>query len=368
MSENQLTFQDAAALNQRRNVQTKSTIAQKVGKIYSARAFNNKCLRLAEDIFRLLVRDTETKVREVLADSLKHSQSLPRDVVDSILKDVDSVAVPFIQYYAELSDEDLIDIINIDNITRHHAVARRQGLSDNVSSHIVDKCADEVVEDLLTNESAQIEPPTFEKIIAKYPENEILKKGMIYRANLPFSVIEKILDKLSDKLKTYLVLNHNMPQDFTANLINEIKEKLTLKVSSEYSSDDRIKEFVRQLFNANRLTYSLITRAICSGDLKFFEYAVSFMSETPVVTVRKILFNSQADFEVRNLLRKALLPKSVFPAIFSALKVINDIRFDCCRTDSHLFTRKVIERILSYTPTTDELSDEDINYLISQIS
>ena len=362
-----ISAQDVDALKKRRDVQTKSDITGKLCIGYNSSALSEKCMHLAEGIFRLLLRDTEIKVRETLASNLKDAHDLPRDIVDSILQDADSVALPFIQYYASFNDDDLINIINLGNTNRSKAVASRPNLSQPVSSHIIEKCSDEVLEALVKNETADLKDTDFEEIINKHPNNEILKKGIVYRTDLPFTVIEKIIDKLSDILKRHLLLNHNMPLDFTTDLVNEIKEKLTLKLSADYSNDDQIKEFVHHLFMANRLTYSLVTRAICSGDLKFFEYAVSFMSETPITNVRKILFNSQADFEVRNLLRKALLPKSVFPAILNALKVINDIRFDCCRTNSKLFGRKVIERVLSFNSTTDELSAEDINYLISQI-
>ena len=50
---------------------------------------------------------------------------------------------------------------------------------------------------------------------------------------------------------------------------------------------------------------------------------------------------------IRNLLRKARIPKSLFPAVFSALKVIREIRFDCCRTDRKTFAHKVVERIFT---------------------
>ena len=104
------------------------------------------------------------------------------------------------------------------------------------------------------------------------------------------------------------------------------------------------------------------------GDLKFFEYAIAYLSNTPLLDVRKILFNSQADFVIRNLLRKAFIPKTMFPAVFSALNVIHDIKLDCGRKSKNTFVHKVIERILSVGSTNEELSENDINYLISKIS
>ena len=367
MDNNSINRQDVEILQKSRDIASKSNIAQKVGKYYSSDNISPGNRLLAENIFRLLVKDTEIKVREVLADTLKYSNDLPHDIIDSIIKDKDSVALPFIQYYSSLTDDDLISILKASNLSKQKAVAKRKKLNSKISSFIADNCTDEVIEKLITNETAEIPNQAFENIINKYPENDILKKGIIYRENLPFEVIEKIISHISYKLKAYLVLNHNLPQDFASDLINEIKEKLTLKVSEEYSQDDQIRDFVQHLYKANRLTYSLVTRAICAGDLMFFEHALSFLAEMPVANVRKILFNSSADFEIRNLLRKALLPKSVFPTIFSALKVINEVKFDCGQTNSKLFSRKVIERILSYTPSTDELSNEDLNYLLSQL-
>ena len=104
------------------------------------------------------------------------------------------------------------------------------------------------------------------------------------------------------------------------------------------------------------------------GDMKFFEYALVYLSNTPIQEVRKTLFNPSADFMIRNLLRKAFIPKTMFPAVFSALKVIKEIKFDCNKSNRKSFAHKVIERILSYTPNNEELSEEDIRYLVSKIS
>ena len=71
---------------------------------------------------------------------------------------------------------------------------------------------------------------------------------------------------------------------------------------------------------------------------------------------------------IRNLLRKAFIPKEMFPAVFSALNVIRDIHFDCNKSNKDTFVHKVIERILSVGNADEELSESDINYLISKIS
>lgn len=368
MSENSLNRQDALDLAKNATTENKSIVARKISAHYQEGAFSPQAVKLAEDIFRIMIRDTEIKVREVLSDSLKHCSDLPKDVVSAIINDKDSVAVPFLQYYTSLTNEDMIKILNVPGINKQKAIAKREGLSAEVSQYIAEKCSDEVVGELISNEKADIREKAFDTIVAKYSENDDIKQRLVHRSELPVSVIEKIVDKLSYRLKNYLMLNHNLPKDLATNLVDEVKEKITLSISEEYSSDNQIEELVHQLYKANRLTPGLVVRSICLGDLKFFEYAIVYLSETPIAEVRKILFNSQADFMIRNLLRKAFIPKTVFPAIFSALKVIREIKFDCGRTNRKSFGHKVVERILSFTQNNDELSQEDIKYLVSKIN
>ncbi len=368
MDQNRLNRQDVANLAHEASVDNKSTIARKVSAYYSGADISPQAARLAEDIFRIMVHDTELKVREVLSDSLKHCVDLPQDVVTAIINDKDSVAVPFVQYYGSLTNDDLIKILNMPGLNRQKAVAKRANLSAEVSQYIAERCSDEVVGELVSNEQADIRENTFNTIVTKYSESDDIKQRLVYRSELPASVVEKIIDKLSYKLKTHLMLYHNLPKNLATQLVDEVKEKITLSISEEYSSDEQVEELVHQLYKANRLTPSLVVRSICLGDLKFFEYAIVYLSETPIAEVRKILFNEQADFMIRNLLRKAFIPKGVFPAIFSALKVIREIRFDCGRSSRKAFGHKVVERILSFTQNNDELGPDDIKYLVSKIN
>ncbi len=368
MSKLELSKKDIERLSQDLSVENKALTAQKVSAYYDGKDISEKGRKLAEDIFRIMVEDVQIKVREVLSESLKNCKSIPRDIVLKLINDQDSVAIPFIKYYDNLTDEDLINIIEAQSINKQKAVALRKGLSADVSQYIVDKCSEDVVGVLITNETANLREQTFNSIISKYPDSENIKKNLVYRSELPTSVIEKIVNSLSEDLQKRLIITHNLPNDIATDIVEQVKEKTTLKISEEYSTDKQIEELVHQLYTSNHLTPSLVVRSICMGDLKFFEYALVYLSNTPLLEVRKILFNLQVDFMIRNLLRKAFIPKSMFPAVFSALNVIKDIRFGCQKSDRASFVHKVIERILSVNSSSDELSEEDVNYLISKIS
>ena len=143
MKDEKLNRRDVENLAQDANVENKSNVARKVGAYYSGSSIPPQAAKLAEDIFRIMVHDTEIKVREALSDSLKHCADLPQDVVTAIINDKDSVAVPFLQYYVSLTNEDLIKILNMPGINRQKAVAKRSGLSAEVSQYIAERCPDE---------------------------------------------------------------------------------------------------------------------------------------------------------------------------------------------------------------------------------
>lgn len=368
MNNSTLNKQDVINLAASPTPQNKAIIADKLSTSYGNNNLSATERSLAEDIFRIMIKDTEIRVREALSNSLKKCVNLPNDIVKAIITDRDSVAAPFLQYYSSLSSDDLIKILKISTPQKQKAIAKRKDIPFNVSQYIAEECIKEVIEELVSNEKTQINEQVFNIIIDKFPQDEDINQRIVYRSEIPPTIAEKIVDKLSNKLKTYLLLNHNLPKDMVSNLVEDVKERITLSISEEYSTDNKIEELVRQLYKANRLSSGMVVRAICLGDIKFFEYALVYLSETPIAEVRKILFNPQADFMVRNLLRKALLPKSVFPAIFSALKIINEIKFDCETPGRKDFGHKVIERILSFIRNNEDINNDDINYLLSKIN
>lgn len=368
MKDLHLTKEDISSLAKGQSIENKSSTIKKIAYYYTAQgelSVNGK--QLAEDIFRFMVQDVEIKVREVLAESIKNSQNLPQDIVLKLINDTETVSVPFIKCYNDLSSDDLISIIESQNINKQKAVASRHNLPEEISQVISEQCSEEVVSTLISNETAKIAEQTYENIVSRYGDSENIKTKLVNRPLLPSKIISKIMDSLSDELKKRLIMVHELPENIASDLIEQVKEKTTLKISADFSSDKQIDDLVRQLYKSNRLTPSLVVRAICMGDLKFFEYSLVYLSNTPLLEVRKILFNNQADFVVRNLLRKAFIPKTMFPAVFSALNVVRDIRFDCGKNSKDTFVHKVIERILSVGNADEELSESDINYLISKI-
>ena len=95
-----LTSDDVASLAKGQSIETKSSTIKKVAHYYTnASDISTTGIQLAEDIFRLMLQDIEVKVRSVLAESIKNSANLPRDIVTKIIADSETVSIPFIKFY-----------------------------------------------------------------------------------------------------------------------------------------------------------------------------------------------------------------------------------------------------------------------------
>ena len=117
-----LNTDDIKALSENLCAETKSDTVQKISAYYNGNSLTPLGIKLAEDIFRILAHDVEIQVREILSESLKNSHNIPPDIVESLINDQDSVAVPFIKCYESFSKEDLLRILELPNINKQKII------------------------------------------------------------------------------------------------------------------------------------------------------------------------------------------------------------------------------------------------------
>src|SRR4030067_1096960 len=85
-----LTQADVARLLSDPSAETRAETAAKIAAQFDGATLNEGERRLAEEIFRFMVRDAEVRVREALSRNLKSSRDLPHDVALALARDVAS--------------------------------------------------------------------------------------------------------------------------------------------------------------------------------------------------------------------------------------------------------------------------------------
>lgn len=316
--------QDVARLMADPSPEAKLTLVEKLTHQYTAEGsdhFKAEESHLAEDIFRLLMKNAETHVRAALAENLKIAGNVPHDIVVSMAKDVAEVSLPVLQFSDVLSEADLLEIVQSSNDeARHLAIAAREIVPEKISDALVEKGNEKVVATLVKNEGAQIAENTFTKIVERHAGSEAIVQSMIERGSLPIAVAEKMMEKVSGAIREKLKTKYDGLVEVKKldKIVEQSLEVGTLKLMGLKTTDDELAKMLRKLGETGKL--SPFT-ALCMGDWHLFEVSMSRLARVPLNNV-KILLNEKGEEGFDALYEKADLPMSMQAAVGLAVKAM----------------------------------------------
>jgi uncharacterized protein (DUF2336 family) len=167
---------------------------------------------------------------------------------------------------------------------------------------------------------------------------------------------------VSEKLRSYLVRHHELPISLATDIVLQSRERATLQFSLG-SSEHQLERLVRQMHRNRRLTPFLVLRALCLGDLPFFEMAMAVMADVPVINAR-ILIHDAGPNGLASLYEKAGMPPRLLPAVRVAADVVRGTEFDGGEHDRERYRSRVITRILTQF---EDLPQEDLDYLVDKL-
>jgi uncharacterized protein (DUF2336 family) len=326
---------------------------------------SDKERQLAEDIFRMMVRDAEVRVRQALSKQLKENPLVPHDVALALAQDVEDVALPMLQYSDVLTDEDLIEIVQHHSLDKAEAVARRAHVSGELAGALVDTHSDKVVATLVANEGAELSESILERVIEEFAANDLVGKPLLERRNLPVTVAERLMNRVSENLRQHLMANQQMTPEMATALLIHARELAVLGLTD---SETDVLKLIDHLYDNQRLTPSIVLRGVCMGDMTFFEAALAKLARIKVENAHTLIHDAgKRGFEA--LFDKAGLPKAFFPAMRAAVEVNRTMEYDGGPNDRERFSRKMIERILTqYGDLGVNFENDDLEYLLAKMS
>ena len=359
-----LTQEDVEKLLSEPSPAVRAELASKLGDEIDSPDLTPKELELAHDIIRIMATDVATIVRSALSQSLRNSKNLPHDVALKLANDIDKVAIPVLENSQVLSDEDLIEILKVGSEVKQSSIASRTYLSENVCDAVVNTTSSEhVIATLLDNKTANISESTFNKTIDSFPESELVKDKIVYRANLPIQISERLMLIVADNLKDYLVAHHNISSKSATDIVLRSREKAIITMTGRSSVDD-LRKMLTQMYENGRLTPTLVIRALCMGDIAFFEVAMSIMAKLPLVNTT-ILIHEGGHLGLKSLYERSKMPFEFFPVIETAIDGLRGMQVDSDSNGRSKFGARVIERIL--TTLEDGMNTDDANYLMDKL-
>jgi uncharacterized protein (DUF2336 family) len=357
-----LTQVDVARLLAEPSPAARAEVAHKLAHEMDSATLSEAELELASEIVRMLARDVEATVRRALSENLRRARHLPHDVALRLANDVDTVALPILSESPVLTDTDLMAIVRQGSSRKQEAVATRDEISEQVSDALVAAGSEAAVAALMANASAQIAEDALGTAINRFADSERVKASMVHRASLPAIIAERLVVMVSDRLQSYLVRHHELPVSLATDLVLQSRERATLHFSLG-SSEQELERLVRQMHLNERLTPLLVLRALCVGDLPFFEMAMAVMASIPVQNAR-VLIHDAGSNGLTSLYEKSGMPRRLLSAIRVALDVVRGTEFDGGERDRERFRSRVITRILTQF---EDLPQEELDYLLDKL-
>ncbi len=359
-----LTSMDVHKLLKDPTPENRAEAAKKVSSQFNSGALSESERQIAEDIFKVMVRDAEERVRLALSDSLKNNPDVPHDVAVSLANDVADVALPMLEFSDVLTDEDLKEIVKNHDAESQKAVARREHLSAELSDVIVENSQDEgVIATLVSNDGADLGEKTMDRVLDKYSAHEIVNNSLANRRQLPIGVAERLVSLVSEKVRDHLVTHHEMTPDMVMELFLSARERATVSLLGDGADVMDVRKLVDQLHANGRLTETLIFRAICMGDVVFFEAALAKLCGIPVSNAYKLI-HDRGSLGLAAVYRECNLSPQMLPVVQAALDVAKDMETSASE-DRERFQQRMLERIL--TNCEDDFDPENLDYFITKL-
>jgi uncharacterized protein (DUF2336 family) len=325
---------------------------------------------MAEDIFRLMVRDVEIQVREALSAQLKSCPDLAHDVARALADDVESVALPVIRHSSVLTEEDLIEIVQAQGSAKRVTVAQRDDVPESVSDALVDTKDEAAVAALAANPGAQISESTMGKALDAFGTSENVTAPLAHRTVLPMRIAERLVNLVSDRLKEHLLVHHGVSDTYASDIVEQSREQATLGLlrgGLDYS--DQVQELVAALHANGRLTTSIVLRALFTGNMAFFEAALARLAGISVLNASKLI-EDEGPMGLTALLKQAGIPDKLYPAIRAGVTVCRETEYDGGENDRERFLCRVVERVITgfeSPAAAAAIGEDNLDYLLAKL-
>jgi uncharacterized protein (DUF2336 family) len=359
-----LTQDDVARLLADRSENARAAVARKLAAEIDNPALSGPERALALDIIGKMAEDVAATVRVALAESIATSPSLPQALAKKLAGDVADAALPVLQFAEVLTDADLLEIIAGGDAAKQTAIAKRATVSHKVSLGLIEHGGETAVQTLLDNRGAKISEQGLGRALDRFAESAAVKESMARRAQLPIAVTERLISLVSEQFKHYLLANHKVSLSVATDTVIQSRERALMSITEGARTGVELERLVFQLRDNARLTPSLLLRALCMGDVAFFETAVAALADVPLVNAR-MLVHDAGPLGLKSLLERARLPAALNPAIRAALEVARETHVGDGAGALAAHRKRMIERVLTQVTA---LGHDDADYLLAKLS
>jgi uncharacterized protein (DUF2336 family) len=274
-------------------------LARKIGRLLPdlLASERERVCELTLETLQKLATDQLPRVRAILAENVKSLDCVPKAIVEALARDAEeAVSVPILEYSPLLSDNDLLEIVASARArSALAAVARRRGLSEDVSDAIVASLDTAAVAALLSNPNAHLREGALEKIIDHAQAVKSWHAPLAMRSDLSLRALRRIAGFVAASLIEQIACRHDLDEDTRVCLKRAWRARVEKDAAEASStSDDKIQAEVRKARESGKLDERFIEVAVEAGSRDLVLESFAVLVNVPRSTIEKIFASRSA--------------------------------------------------------------------------
>lgn len=277
------------------DAEVRCDLAHKIGRLVPHLSDQEKdsLQDLTFEIVELLANDQLPRVRQIIAEEIKHCGSVPRHIIRHLARDIEFiVCAPVLEYSPLLSDEDLLEIIDSGPVQGAlSAISRRTPVNETVADAVGASTDTAAIATLLANPSAQIREETLDSIIDRAPNEESWHVPLVGRPELSVRAVRRIANFVALALLRVLEERNDLPKE----VAGEVRQAVGQRIKRSGVDGVMSAGFdAKNAFADNALDDESINAALDRGDRDFVSQALTLMANRPATVVQKVLASKNA--------------------------------------------------------------------------
>ena len=346
-----LSWMDTAPVERR----AEATSALARAYLYSTMEASEK--EAAETALTILLDDPAPMVREALSQALATSPYAPRQVVLSLIQDIDAVAVPVVACSPVLLDAELVDMVAERSVAIQTAIASRPSISPSLTAAMV--AGNAACRAMLGNPGAQLAVFSLRRLAERFGKEPDMRNALLALPGLPVDIRQMLIVQLGDALEQLGLLQSFVSTERREALVKDACDKATVDLAFCCTDSEEMLALVEHLRLSGQLTADILIRGLCMGNVEMFVAALVSLTDLDERRIQASV-DDPSEGVIGALCRKAGLSERIVPAIHSALIAYTDLSHEIDPTSSRAqFARRMVDRILSdYNGLVDDEMDD----------
>lgn len=237
-----------------------------------------------------LASDEVSKVRIVLAQTLKKELAAPPQLISKLAHDIErEVAEPILHQCMAVSDDILLSIISSHPESWSvEAIAKRKSVSEEVSAAVIETDNEIAGKFLLDNKNAEISDNTLLKIVEKSKAFSLWQKPLAVRAFLPSDVAEKLAEFVDESVRSLILKRTDLDHKHSESIKSKFRKELNQLEEEELKQMDP-EEKVRKFAMTGTLNEVNLLNALEQRDRKLVITSLSAMARTSIPNMERML-------------------------------------------------------------------------------